>query len=247
MRATPLLFTLAIACIPTIPEPDAVEDDSAADADLPGPWGGDADDAEDGQSEDGGDGPDDDAPDDDGDRPDDEPDDGGSDTPDGGGGSTVRLQSGLWDYARRGVSLQDDPCGWADILESSGGLIDFMPTEFTVDGRAGSFDILAGRYGRTFGADAPVDCAIAEDGSFRCETQTVRPRDGLLGDFGWLYTVDFDGQVVDAERIEGTAVVRFRSVDDGTLLQLESVGIDFGSCTQVVDLTLTYQPDALDH
>ena len=176
------------------------------------------------------------------DGPDPDEDDGPDDTPDDDETSGPIVQSGVWVYVNDDFDIVEDPCNWADFLEPAGGLIDFMPTDFTVEGDLEAFSMLAGRYGGSFGAETPVTCELLGRERFQCETQDVIPVDGLLGSYGWRYTVDFEGTVATSRRINGTAVVAFQSIDAESQAALDALGIDFRSCTQVLDLQLGYSP-----
>lgn len=143
--------------------------------------------------------------------------------------------TGEYDYA---FSLQDDPCGWRDVMDTfNDGIADVMPTEFDVVRRDDGFDIEAIRFGGDFGTEGPVRCDV-EGTSFSCEPQSVCPVDMFLCSYGWQYVVTFSGDVVGERQIEGTSEVRYASVDGTTAAEIARVGLDASDCTQTFDMLL---------
>ena len=61
-----------------------------------------------------------------------------------------------------------------------------------------------------------------------------------IGDYGWVYEIDFAGEVVDEQTIRGTAVVSYPSVDSTTAYWLEYGGIRAEDCDQTLELELSF-------
>jgi len=145
-----------------------------------------------------------------------------------------QLAAGVWVPA--GAELVDDPCEWDGVLQGYFGIetVALLPGGFAVDGEEGTFEIEAVDYG----ARGPIDCTIDEDGAFGCAAQSVTPEAYGLGSQGWLYAIDFSGQVIDEERIVGTAVVSYPAVDVSTANVLAWYDVQPEDCSQVFELEL---------
>jgi len=145
------------------------------------------------------------------------------------------LASGEW--APSDAALTSDPCDWVAVLDEyyDSEILDWLPTEFEVEGEEGSFQIEA----QDYGAQGPITCTIT-DGQFTCEQQDVEPTYADLGYYGWEYEVDFSGEVIDENTIRGTAVVRYPSVDESTAYWLGTAGIESTDCDQTFELELSF-------
>ena len=168
--------------------------------------------------------------------------DAGGDGAGNGAGSDVEeeppeptLTSGEW--TPTAAAILSDPCEWVEALDRFYGadIAELLPSEFEVDGEAGSFDIEA----QSYGARSPITCTIAE-GAFTCEQQEVVPLTYDIGEYGWEYAIDFSGEVIDEQTIRGFAVVSYPSIDGTTEYWLGWAGISAEDCTQAFELELSW-------
>ena len=147
--------------------------------------------------------------------------------------SRLTLVSGIWTI--QSASLLEDTCDWDALLMQFFGVgaEALLPSEFTVDGSEGIFEIEANAYG----ASGPIECEL-EEMDFICTTQSVTPVDFDLGSMGWTYAIDFSGEVSDERSLEGTAIVRFPSVSEFLIPIFEASQVDTSQCTQTFSLSI---------
>jgi len=159
-----------------------------------------------------------------------------------GGGSdgsepepALAMRSGDW--VATDADTVDDPCDFNGFLRDNWGvnITSLLPSDFEVEGEEGAFEIEA----QSYGARSPIDCEIDGD-EFSCETQVVYPLTYDLGDYGWVYEIDFSGTAVDDSTLEGRAVVAYTGVDDYTAEAFDYYDINPASCTQTFSLTLEF-------
>ena len=145
----------------------------------------------------------------------------------------LTMQSGDWIAAD--ADTLDDPCDFNDFLQNNWGIniASLLPSDFGVEGEEGFFEIEA----QSYGARSPIECVIDGD-EFSCETQTVYPLYYDLGDYGWVYEIDFSGTAVDDSTLEGRAVVAYTGIDPYTEAALEYYDLGIASCSQTFSLTL---------
>ena len=145
----------------------------------------------------------------------------------------LTMQSGDW--VATDADMVDDPCDFNGFLQNNWGIsiASLLPSDFEVEGEEGTFEIEA----QSYGARAPIECVIDGD-EFTCETQTVYPLYYDLGDYGWVYEIDFSGTAVDDSTLEGRAVVAYTDVDQYTAGAFDYYGVDAASCSQTFSLTL---------
>ena len=144
------------------------------------------------------------------------------------------MVSGTWELT--GYETVDDPCAWnAAVYEWTRLEIGaFLPSTFTVTGRADAFEIKAVDYG----AKETVEC-VFEGEAFTCSQQVVDPNPVTsYWPRNWLYEIDFSGRYIDEGQIEGQAVVAYPKVDDNSAYWLRINGMDPAECTQVYTLNL---------
>ena len=215
-----LLFPMVLltACAPAVAELDKSQDDGAESTSDELTQGPDTTPEEDGSGDDGSGGDDSD-----GDDTDPEPVE-----------PLPTLSSGEW--VPTGAGLEDDPCGWDDILSDyyRVDLFSLLPSSFAVRGEEGTFEIEANDYG----AAGDITCTFEDAESFTCQQQEVTPTTFDLGDYGWRYTVDFFGRIVDEDIIVGEAIVGYPSADDYTNDILSRSGVRLSDCTQTFSLEL---------
>lgn len=80
----------------------------------------------------------------------------------------------------------------------------------------------------------PVDTGRGGDSRFSCEQQTVQAYDGAN-----IYEIDFSGELVDDETMQGTAVVSFQ-LDEESESLIADAGFDMSDCDHSIDLELAY-------
>ena len=147
--------------------------------------------------------------------------------------SNLALVSGIWNVAS--ANLADDVCDWDTQLMMFFGVGSdaLLPSDFTVEGREGSFSIEANSYG----ASGPISCTI-NNSEFSCETQSVTPIDFDLGSMGWSYAIEFSGVINDSRALDGTAFVSFPTMPEFLVPMFQAIGIDPSQCTQTYELSL---------
>ncbi len=155
------------------------------------------------------------------------------------------LASGVW--AAFGATRIDDTCD----LGSLGGdplnaeLTGLVLRPFAVAGGAQGFEFQV----QGAGAVGPATCVL--DGpAFDCEPQWLAGLAIGPEGAGWSVSIDFAGEVADARRVEGTAVLSLYSA--GAAAGLDLTGTDDGPpiCSQVVDIDLEllrgFDPDSVE-
>ncbi|MBM74908.1 MAG: hypothetical protein CMK59_05870 [Proteobacteria bacterium] len=149
------------------------------------------------------------------------------------GTSGVVLVSEIWEVVD--ATLVEDTCDWDTQLRQFFGVgaDALLPTDFTVEGFEGGFEIEANAYG----ASGPIECTL-NDLDFRCETQSVTPLDFDLGSYGWTYAIEFSGVVNNENSLDGTAVVSFPTVSDILIPVFEAMQVDVSQCTQTFELSI---------
>lgn len=149
----------------------------------------------------------------------------------------VAVAVGAW--SADDVEVVTDTCGLDDALLMFGvSPGDLLPSNFEVTGTDRGFTIQA----QDYGADDSISCTVAGT-RFDCSPQTVVPVDFYgFGSGGWVYEIRFSGQVVSAERIEGTATTSFPEIGRDWDSFARSYGIVLDDCQQAHELVLTTLP-----
>ena len=150
------------------------------------------------------------------------------------GGSDYVLESTTWFVSQ--ATMIEDTCAWDAPLRDFFGIGSdaLLPSDFTVVGNDGSFEIEANSYG----AAGPITCTFV-DSEFECETQSVTPLDFDLGTYGWTYAIDFSGAAYSERSLMGIAEVRFPTVSDWLIPIFQSMGMDYTQCVQTFELALS--------
>jgi len=144
-------------------------------------------------------------------------------------GDPGTVREGPWRAAS--ASIDGDPCGFDEYLSSFGySTLFFLPSTFAVEPASSGFLIEATPYNVVRG---PILCTL--DGTrFSCEQQTVQ-----VSDAAYIYEIDFSGEVVDDETVQGTAVVSFQ-LDEESESLIADAGFDMSDCDHSIDLELAY-------
>ena len=142
------------------------------------------------------------------------------------------------EYRPAGYTVIDDPCG---IMTQLSDLDTWLPTGFDVERYPTGFRNEGTRYGGDYGTEGPVLCLFEGD-TFTCETQTVVPVDGFLGQYGWRYAIDYSGTLESYRAVVGTARVDFVSIDPDTQALLDTYDLLLPDCAQTIELRIARIP-----
>tara|TARA_B100001093_G_C26677571_1_gene948991 strand:+ start:23 stop:712 length:690 start_codon:yes stop_codon:yes gene_type:complete len=150
------------------------------------------------------------------------------------------INDGVWSLTE--ALLVNDPCWWLEVIPNFGdgvvavSLEKLLPESFDVEAMNDSFEIKA----RSYRARDFIECNV-ENSSFTCETQTADAARYYFD--GFNYYIDFTGTVIDANTIQGVAVVSY-SIDNGSWWvdfienYVENTQDYLNECTQTLELTI---------